>query len=122
MAQIPRGHEHLVCPFHKVTMDQVCHKCPLWVQLRGVDPQTGEVVADEWQCTFTFLPKLLIENSQQSRQAGASADKVATETAKVGAEIRNFHENMAKANMITIQMLEANADERLMISNGKDIS
>lgn len=83
MAQIPRGHENLFCPFWQKPMDQVCHKCPMWVQIRGTDPNTGETIADEWQCSITWLPKLLIENSQQSRQAGASADKVATEVRKL---------------------------------------
>lgn len=73
MAQIPRGPENLVCPFHKKPMEQVCHKCPLWTQLRGMNPNTGQEV-DRWDCALAHMPMLLVENSQQSRQTGAAVE------------------------------------------------
>ena len=91
MARIPRGDEDLVCPFHQKSMAEVCHKCPMWVAIRGTDPQTGQEI-DDWNCSFYWMPKLVIETAQQSRQAGASTDKVAS-------EIRKFHEAMAKQNL-----------------------
>lgn len=95
MAQVPRGPENLLCPFWQKPMEDVCHKCPFWTQLRGVDPQTGEPVLDEWNCSLGHLPRLLVENSQQSRQTGASADKVATEISK-------FHKSMVDMNNLAI--------------------
>ena len=81
MRQIPRGDEHLNCPLWKKSMDQVCHKCPLWVQLRGRNPQTGEEV-DSWQCSLASLPMLLIENAQQTRHNGAATESMRNEIVK----------------------------------------
>jgi len=67
--------------------------------LRGVHPQTGEPVPDEWNCAIGHLPKLLLENAQQSRQAGASADKVANEVDK-------FHKSMVRMNELALQAQE----------------
>ena len=92
--QIPRGPDNLYCPLWKRPQSKVCHTCPLWVQLRGKDPQSEQEI-DSWGCSLMWLPKLLIENAQQSRQNGASADKVATEVAK-------FHESMVKMNYLAI--------------------
>jgi len=39
MPQIPRADAGLICPLHKVDTSKVCHKCPLWVQVRGKHPQ-----------------------------------------------------------------------------------
>lgn len=102
-AQIPRGSSKLTCPFHHKTMSQVCHKCPLWVQLRGTSANTGEPV-DEWRCSFTWLPMLLIEVGQQTRQAGAAIESfrnetVKTETARNGM-LQQFIETKVNKRMI----------------------
>lgn len=94
--QIPHGPEHLKCPFWKKAMNLVCHTCPCWVLVRGKDPQSRNDI-DRWDCSVAWLPMLLIENAQQSRQAGASADKVAT-------EVRKFHTNMAELSKIGIAL------------------
>jgi hypothetical protein len=70
----------------------------MWQMLRGVHPQTGEPIPDEWNCALAHSTKLLIENSQQSRQAGASADKVAT-------EVKNFHDKMVQMNHLASHQL-----------------
>jgi hypothetical protein len=71
--QIPRGPENLYCPLHKASMDTVCHKCPWWQQVRGVNPNTGEEI-DRWDCAVAFLPLLLIEAAQQARQGAAATE------------------------------------------------
>ena len=100
MAQIPRGDSGLICPLHKKSMEEVCHTCPLWVQIRGTDPQTGETIAEEWNCSLAWLPTLLVENSMQTRQGAASSDKVAT-------EINKFHSNMVSMNNHTAAALDS---------------
>jgi hypothetical protein len=90
MAQIPRGDEGLICPLHKQDMSTVCHKCPLWIQLRGKHPQTNEEI-DRWGCSFAFLPMLMIEGAQQTRQAGAA--------------IESFRNEMVNANQQTVAMM-----------------
>ena len=56
-------------------------KCEWFTQMRGKNPQTGEDV-DEWGCAVTWLPMLLIENSQQQRQTGAAVESFRNETVK----------------------------------------
>lgn len=73
MAQIPRAAFGTTCPFHKTECSEVCHNCPLWTQVRGTNPNTGDPV-DDWRCAFAWLPMLLIENSQLQRQTGAAVE------------------------------------------------
>ncbi len=54
-------------------------KCEWFTQVRGENPNTGEQV-DEWGCAVTWLPMLLIENSQQQRQTGAAVESFRNET------------------------------------------
>ena len=79
--QVPHGPEDLKCPFLKKSMDQVCHTCPMWTQVRGKHPQSLEEI-DRWDCSLALLPLLLIENSQRQMQTAASVDKVASEIVK----------------------------------------
>jgi predicted Ser/Thr protein kinase len=56
--------------------------CQLWTNVRGRDPQTG-VEMDRWGCADAFVPMLLIEVAQQSRQTGAAVESFRNETVKV---------------------------------------
>lgn len=76
--QIPRAQPGMVCPLLRKDVSKVCHTCPLWVKVRGVDPNTGQEV-DDWRCSFAWLPMLLIENASQSRQAGAAVESMRNE-------------------------------------------
>ena len=87
MTQRPRADKGMTCPLHKKDMSTVCHKCPWWTQLRGKNPNTGADV-DEWGCAVSWLPIMLVENSQQTRQAGAA--------------IESFRNEMVRANEATI--------------------
>jgi hypothetical protein len=87
MAQIPHGPDNLICPLTLSAplgpskMSKVCHKCPLWVQLRGTNPNTGAEV-DHWGCSLSHLPMLLVENAQQARAAGAATESMRNEIVK----------------------------------------
>jgi hypothetical protein len=59
--------------------------CTFFTQLRGMNPNTGEPV-DEWGCAITWIPFLLIENSQMQRQTGAAVESFRNEVAR-GQEI-----------------------------------
>ena len=74
--------------------------CPKFVNVRGTDPQTG-VVIDRWGCVDSFLPLLLIENAQQSRQTGAA--------------VESFRNEVVKANEVTQAELVRRAS--LLIGN-----
>jgi hypothetical protein len=64
--------------------------CGWFIQIRGKNPQTGEE-QDEFGCAIAYLPLMMIENSQQTRQAGAS--------------IESFRNEMVKANNETVKAL-----------------
>lgn len=87
-----------ICPFHNKDVSKVCHKCPLYVLLRGTDPQTGKEI-DHWSCSLAIMPTLTIENSQQQRQTAAA--------------VESFRNEMVKANGIGL-MLAARQDPKLI--------
>lgn len=57
-------------------------KCRWWQHLAGKDPQSEKII-DQYDCAIAWLPMVGIEGAQMSRQAGASVDKVANETAEL---------------------------------------
>lgn len=85
-----------LCPLLK--KDCVQMQCSWFTQLRGKNPQTGADV-DEWGCAVTWLPMLLIENSQQQRQTGAA--------------VESFRNEMVKANESSQQALLAATQHKL---------
>lgn len=76
--------------------------CAWFIQIRGKDAQTGEE-KDEYGCAVAYLPFMMIENSMQTRQAGAS--------------IESFRNEMVKSNNETLKMLMTN---EIMKKIGKD--
>ncbi len=54
-------------------------ECSWFTQIRGQNPQTGEDI-DEWGCAVTWLPMLLIENSNMQRQTGAAVESFRNES------------------------------------------
>jgi len=91
------------CPL--IGKDCIQMQCSWFTQVRGQNPQTGEPV-DEWGCAVTWMPLLLIENSNQTRQAGAAIESFRNETVK----------STMKAQEIYQRELELKAQERLMQS------
>lgn len=69
------------CPF--IGKKCVKHKCALYTHLTGMNPQTGQPT-DNYGCSLSVLPLLLVENTGMTRHATASMDKVAN-------EVRNHH-------------------------------
>ncbi len=61
--------------------------CPKFVAIRGRDPQTGADV-DRHGCIDSFLPHLLIENAQQSRQVGAAVESLRNEIVRANDEAK----------------------------------
>ena len=73
-------------------------KCEWFTQVRGKNPQTGEDV-DEWGCAVTWLPMLLIENSQQQRQTGAAVESFRNETVKVSLQAQEIYKEDIKQRL-----------------------
>jgi hypothetical protein len=85
------------CPLIK--KDCIGLQCSWFTQVRGKNPNTGKEV-DEWACAITWLPVLLIENSQQQRSTGAA--------------VESFRNEMVKANENSQQALLAVARNSLL--------
>lgn len=71
------------CPL--IGKDCIELECSWLVQVRGLNPQTGQEV-DEWGCAITWLPMLMIENSQQQRQTGAAVESFRNEMVRTQEE------------------------------------
>ncbi len=89
MAQIKPGN---FCPL--IGKDCIGLECSWYTQIRGQNPNTGEPV-DEWGCAITWMPMLLIENSQQQRSTSSG--------------VESFRNEMVKANSTNIDVLSAAA-------------
>jgi hypothetical protein len=86
------------CPLLK--KDCIGLQCAWFTQMRGHNPNTGKEV-DEWSCAMTWLPILLIENSQQQRSTGAA--------------VESFRNEMVKANESSQQTLLAMAAKQSVL-------
>jgi hypothetical protein len=69
-------------------------ECAWFMKIRGANPNTGEEL-DDWGCAMSWLPVLLIENSQQQRSTGAA--------------VESFRNEMVRANETSQQILLATA-------------
>lgn len=74
-----RGKSKNTCPM----LNKPCieHDCKLYVLVQGKDPQS-ERILDEWNCSFAWIPMLIIEGAQQTRQAGAAIESMRNEIVK----------------------------------------
>lgn len=68
------------------------HSCDWYTQLLGNDPQSGERI-NKWGCAVGFLPMLLIEGAQSSRQTTES--------------IQVFRDEVIKGNAETIERIQS---------------
>ena len=89
MAQIQPGK---FCPL--IGKECIGLECSWYTQIRGQNPNTGQEV-DEWGCAITWMPMLLIENSQQQRSTSAG--------------VESFRNEMVQANKTNIDVLSAAA-------------
>ena len=81
-------------------------ECAWFTKIVGTNPNTGKEV-DEYGCAVAWLPVLLIEGSQQSRQTGAA--------------VESFRNEMVKGAEASQRMLQASLDlsNRKLIDDGK---
>jgi len=54
------------------------HKCKFYCQVQGTNPQTGQTIS-EFDCAISWLPMLMIETSNQTKQAGAAIESFRNE-------------------------------------------
>ena len=87
------------CPLIK--KDCIGLQCSWFMLVRGKHPQTGQDV-DEWGCAMTWLPVLLIENSQQQRQTGAAVESFRNEVVKSAEDVAQRMLHSTEPNVIQI--------------------
>ena len=59
------------CPLLKE--DCIQFKCAFWTHVRGKHPQSNQDI-DEYDCAVRWLPVMVIEVAQQTRQVGAAVE------------------------------------------------
>jgi hypothetical protein len=56
-------------------------ECAWFIKILGKNPQTGKDIED-WSCAVTWLPILMIENSNQQRSTSAAVESFRNEMVK----------------------------------------
>lgn len=69
----------VICPLIKKGCIE--HRCKFFIHLIGNNPNTGQPV-DKYDCAVAWLPILLVEGAQQTRQAGAAIESFRNEVVK----------------------------------------
>ena len=62
-------------------------ECPKFIKISGQNPNDGQPV-DRFGCVDSFIPMLLIENSQMQRQTGAAVESFRNEMVKANEAAR----------------------------------
>lgn len=71
-----------ICP--EVQSACIKHRCVRYVHVTGKNPQSGADM-DYWDCTFNWLPALLLENSKVQRETGAAVESFRNEMVQTNA-------------------------------------
>jgi hypothetical protein len=79
--------------------------CPKFVHIAGHNPNTGEAV-NRYGCSDGFLPMLLIENSQQTRQTSAA--------------VESFRNEMVRLNNLGLRTISDGSNHLKGIANARD--
>ncbi len=76
------------CPL--IGKDCIQMQCAWFTQIRGNNPQTGEPI-DEWGCAVTWMPMLMIENSQQQRATSVAVESFRNESVKANVQNQQLY-------------------------------
>lgn len=92
------------CPLHNF---EPCRQleCAWFLKIRGANPNTGEDV-DDWGCAMSWLPILLIENSQQQRSTGAAVESFRNEMVKANEQSQKVLIATAKSGFNGVHFIE----------------
>lgn len=85
--QIPHGPENRDCPLWKEAMSLHCHKCPLWSNVQGKDPQ-GDIVVNRWHCALYWNAHLQTDNTQHLNQLSAAVESLRNRFAELIDSVR----------------------------------
>lgn len=60
---------------------QILYRCPWYVQVRGVDMNTGQDI-DNWGCAIAWMPTLTINTANETRKGAAATESFRNEVVK----------------------------------------
>jgi hypothetical protein len=90
------------CPL--IRKDCVGLKCSWYMQVRGMNPNTGEDI-DEWGCAVTWMPIMTIENSQQQRHTSAAVESFRNEVVKANQENKDLYiQGLMQQNVLPVNV------------------
>lgn len=72
----------LTCPLGSTCeeiKDGAIHRCMWYTCLAGQNPQTGEIINDEWKCAITWMPIMMVETSNTNRSTAAATESFRNE-------------------------------------------
>ena len=61
----------------------VLYRCPWYAMVRGYDANTGKEV-DEWGCAIAWMPTLMINTANETRQGAAATESFRNEMVQQG--------------------------------------
>jgi hypothetical protein len=102
------------CPLIK--KDCIGLQCSWFTQIRGMNPNTGEPV-DEWGCAITWMPMLMIENSQQQRSTSASVESFRNEVVKGNQENQQLYIQALQQGVVPAQITPLNPPLNILESS-----
>lgn len=86
---IPRGPKGLFCPFWRKSMEKVCHTCPMWMHMRGINKNTGQET-DKWSCALSHAILMTHEVANEVRHAAAETNALRKEQNERHAETKKY--------------------------------
>ena len=86
------------CPFGREceeVRDGKIYRCRIYCNIKGKNPQSEEII-DQWDCAFSWLPVLLVENAQTNRGQTQALESFRNEISK----------NQKEFNLILLSEME----------------
>lgn len=92
---IQKPADNITCPatMHSERCLDHFMNCPKWINIKGKLPQSEELV-DRYDCADTWMPILLIENSQQQRGTQAAVESLRNVVAEPSRALANKVNNL----------------------------
>lgn len=110
--QIPHGPEDQNCPYNGKSCSEVCHKCPKWMQLRGMNPQDATDHYDQWMCADAMTPVALLELARQQRSNAAAIESLRNEMLKMDGQSQAM---VGSLTTMLNHVLEASSNPQVLL-------
>ena len=80
-------------------------ECAWFMKVAGTNPNTGKPV-EEYGCAVAWMPMLLIENAQQSRQTGSAVESFRNEMVRQNGQVVEALTNPAVVKPVLVNGAE----------------